>query len=52
MTAPVLMWLDNNRAVVKALERLLGDVRKAEKRTECRIYTPRTKKGKGGERND
>ena len=27
----VLDWIENNRAVIKALERLLGDVRKAEK---------------------
>ena len=44
MTAPVLEWLDANRAVIKSLERLLGEVRKAEKNTEGRIYTPRTKR--------
>ena len=41
---PVLDWLENNRAVVKGLERLLGDVRKAERKTENRIYTPRIKR--------
>lgn len=40
-TAPVLDWMDENRAVVKRLERLLGDVRKAERCAENRIYTPR-----------
>lgn len=45
-TAPVLEWLDENRSVVKRLERLLGDVRKAEKRSEGRIYTPRANKAK------
>lgn len=45
-TAPVLVWLDENRAVVKNLERLLGEVRKAEKNTENRIYTPRAR-GRG-----
>ena len=39
---PVLAWLDENRAVVKSLERLLGEVRRAERRTENRVYTPRT----------
>ena len=42
---PVLEWADSNRAVIKSLERLLGDVRKAEKNLENRIYTPRTKIG-------
>lgn len=44
ITAPVLDWLDENKDTVKSLERLLGDVRKAERSTENRIYTPRTKK--------
>lgn len=39
---PVLAWLDENRAVVKSLERLPGEVRRAERRTENRVYTPRT----------
>ena len=39
---PVLTWLEDNRQVVKALERLLGDVRKAERSAENRVYTPRT----------
>ena len=42
-TLPVLEWAEANRAVVKGLERLLGDVRKAEKNTENRIYTPRVR---------
>lgn len=41
---PVLEYLENNRADVKRLERLLGDVRKAERKTENRIYTPRAKR--------
>lgn len=40
-TAPVLEFLDENRSFVKRLEQLLGDVRKAERRVEGRIYTPR-----------
>ena len=40
-TLPVREWMDENRAVVKRLERLLGDVRKAERYAENRIYTPR-----------
>lgn len=40
-TLPILEWVDANRTVVRSLERLLGDVRKAERNTENRIYTPR-----------
>lgn len=47
MTAPVLAFLDENRAFVKRLEQLLGEVRKAERRAEGRIYTPRSRPGKG-----
>lgn len=42
--APVLDWVEANRAVIKSLERLLGDVRKVEKYTKNRIYTARTKR--------
>ena len=45
-TGPVLAWLEDNRPVVKGLERLLGEVRKAEKYAEGRIYTPRAR-GRG-----
>ena len=40
-TAPILAWLEENRQVVKSLERLLGEARKAERSIENRIYTPR-----------
>lgn len=43
-TAPVLDWMEKNRACIKSLEQLLGIVRKAEKRTENRIYTPKARK--------
>lgn len=43
-TLPVLAWMEDNRAVVKSLERLLGEVRKAERAAENRIYTPRTRR--------
>lgn len=39
---PVVNWIEDNRAVIKSIERLLGDVRKIEKRSNTRIYTPRT----------
>lgn len=42
-TAPVLDWVDKNLSFVKSLEQLLGTVRKAEKRTENRIYTPKAR---------
>lgn len=47
VTEPVLRWLEENRAVVKSMERLLGDVRKIENRMENRIYVPRTNRGSG-----
>lgn len=40
-TAPVLTWAEDNRSVIKSLERLLGEVRRAERAAENRIYTPR-----------
>lgn len=43
-TLPVLDWIDSNRQTIKSLEQLLGKVRKAEKDTENRIYTPRVKR--------
>ena len=42
-TAPVAAWLEERRTVVKELERLLGEVRKQERRASDRIYTPKTK---------
>lgn len=42
-SAPVLAWIEENRITVKSLERLLGEVRKAERSMENRIYFPRTK---------
>lgn len=39
---PIVEWYQNNQTVVKALERLLGDVRKQEKKTRNRVYVPRT----------
>lgn len=41
---PVVEYLQANQAAVKALERLLGAVRKAEKRHEDRFYIPRAGK--------
>lgn len=43
-TCPVLDWIDKNRPVIKSLERLLGDVRKAEKSKVNRIYTPKVRR--------
>ena len=39
--APVVSYLNGNRLYIKGLERLLGDVRKAEKKLENRVYVPR-----------
>lgn len=43
LTEPVVDWMQRHRAEIKELERLLGEVRKRERRTEGRIYTPKTK---------
>ena len=40
--SPILAWIDGNQTVIKGLERLLGEVRKNEKFTENRIYTPKS----------
>lgn len=41
-TRLVVDWIGQNRNVIKSLERLLGDVRKQERRSEGRAYAPRT----------
>lgn len=41
----VLVWMEENRGVIKSLERLLGDLRKTERRMEDRAYTPRVRGG-------
>lgn len=38
----VVDWMEENERVLHGLERLLGNVRKAEKATEGRAYTPKT----------
>ena len=40
---PVVTWCNSNEPLIKALEKLLGSVRKAEKSTENRMYIQRTK---------
>lgn len=39
---PVCEWVGQNRPAIKSLERLLGDVRKVERRQASRSYYPRT----------
>lgn len=41
-TRPVVDWVGQNHTVIKGIERLLGDVRKQERRSEGRSYMPRT----------
>lgn len=49
VTMPVLSWAEDNRRIVRGLEQLLGQVRKAEKYVSGeRHYTPRMKAGKDG----
>lgn len=42
VTEPVIDWISKNEPVKKGLERLLGEVRKAEKRTQNRCYMEKT----------
>lgn len=46
-TAPVVAWIAENGQTIHQLERLLGDVRKAEKSLENRIYIPKAKNTEG-----
>lgn len=39
---PIMDWLEENDRVIYGLENLLGNVRKAERSTEGRFYTPKT----------
>lgn len=41
VTEPIVCFSDENKALIKAMERLLGDVRKVEKKQENRVYIPR-----------
>lgn len=41
-TGRVTAWVTENRLVIKSLERLLGDLRKLERRNQGRMYAPRT----------
>jgi len=50
--APILDWVEQNRSTIKKLEQILGMVRKMERSTESRIYTPRVRKQEGEQRND
>ena len=42
-SGPIVDWVEKNAAVIKSLERLFGEIRKAEAKTTDRIYIPRTK---------
>lgn len=46
---PVVEWARGNGEAVRGLQRLLGDVRKTERSTQNRFYTPRTDILKGGQ---
>jgi len=42
-TAPVKEWSEQNLPIIRSLEQLLNTVRKLERKSENRVYTPRTK---------
>lgn len=39
---PVCMWVENNEKIIRELEKLLGEIRKEEKRMTSRGYRART----------
>lgn len=41
-TEPIAAWVKQNPQTVKALERLLGEVRRVERKEQSRTYIPRT----------
>lgn len=43
ITHPVVQWVQQNQKTINELEKLLGYVRKAEKSTQGRTYSNRTK---------
>lgn len=42
MISPVSKWVSENKAVIKSLERMLGELRSVEERHRVRVYSPRT----------
>jgi len=42
-TTPVISWIEENKNVIKSLEKLLGEVRKAERYSHNKIFTPKTR---------
>ena len=43
ITSPIVQWVQQNQKTINELEKLLGAVRKAEKSTQGRMYSNRTK---------
>lgn len=43
ITQPIVQWVQQNQKTINELEKLLGSVRKAEKSTQGRMYSNRTK---------
>lgn len=41
VTSPLIEWINGHQSIVKGLERVLGEVRKRERKTENRTYTPK-----------
>lgn len=39
---PITTWIEDNRTVIKSLERLLGEVRKEENYIKNRVYNTKT----------
>lgn len=41
-TKIISIWVKDNKSIIGSLQRLLGDIRKAEKKQQNRTYIPRT----------
>jgi hypothetical protein len=42
ITKIIAIWAKDNKSIIGSLQRLLGDIRKAEKKQQNRTYIPRT----------
>lgn len=42
LLSPLLRWIEENRSIIKALERMLGEMRKTERNMQDRTDIPKT----------
>ena len=44
VSEPIVKWAEDNATAIKAMEKLLGEVRKIEQSQENRVYVPKSEK--------